>query len=134
MSVNCFVDSNVWLYAFMDERSPKRQQALTVIAQPGVTLGTQVVNEVCNNLLRKAGYTEQEIRQTVENFRQRYPIHTVTVDEVCRASALRESSSLSYWDSLMVASAKAADCRIIYSEDMHNGLNINGLRLINPFV
>lgn len=134
MSDNCFVDSNVWLYAFMDERSPNHQQALTVIAQPGVMLSTQVVNEVCNNLLRKGGYTEQEIRQTVENFRQRYPIHSVTLDEVCQASALRESFSLSYWDSLVVASAIAADCRIIYSEDMHNGLNINGLQLINPFV
>ncbi|MBS4050390.1 PIN domain-containing protein [Methylomonas rivi] len=133
MSVNCFVDSNVWLYAFMDESSPKHQQALTVIAQPGVMLSTQVVNEVCNNLLRKAGYTEQEIRQTVENFRQRYPIHTVTVDEVCQASALRESFSLSYWDSLVVASAIMADCRIIYSEDMHNGLAISGLQIINPF-
>ncbi|OHX34812.1 hypothetical protein BJL95_12065 [Methylomonas sp. LWB] len=134
MSVSSFVDSNVWLYAFMDESSPKHQQALTVIAQPGVTLSTQVVNEVCNNLLRKAGYTEQEIRQTVENFRQRYPIHAVTLDDVRRASELRESFSLSYWDSLVVASAIAADCRIIYSEDMHHGLNINGLQLLNPFV
>lgn len=134
MSVNCFVDSNIWLYAFMDESSPKHQQALTVIAQPGLILSTQIVNEVCNNLLRKAGYSEQELRQTVENFRQRYPIHAVTLDEICRASALRESFSLSYWDSLVVASAIAADCRIIYSEDMHHGLNINGLQLINPFV
>ena len=118
----------------MDESSPKHKQALTVIEQCGVILSTQVVNEVCNNLLRKAGYTEQEIRQTVENFRQRYPIHTVTLDEVRQASALRESFSLSYWDSVVVASAIAADCRIIYSEDMHHGLNINGLQLINPFV
>ena len=118
----------------MDESSPKHQQALTVISQSGVMLSTQVVNEVCNNLLRKAGYTEQEIRQTVENFQQRYPIHSVTLNEACQASELRESFSLSYWDSLVVASAIAADCRIIYSEDMHNGLNINGLQLINPFV
>ncbi|NOV31614.1 PIN domain-containing protein [Methylomonas sp. ZR1] len=134
MSVNCFVDSNVWLYAFMDESSPKHQQALKVIAQPGVMLSTQVVNEICNNLLRKAGYTEQEIRQTVDNFRQRYPIHTVTLDDVRRASELRESFSLSYWDSLVVASAIVTDCRSIYSEDMLSGLNINGLQLINPFI
>ncbi|WP_415879617.1 PIN domain-containing protein [Methylomonas sp. TEB] len=95
----------------MDESSPKHQQALTVIAQPGVMLSTQVVNEVCNNLQRKAGYTEQEIRLTVDNFRQRYPIHTVTLDDVRRASELRESFSLSYWDSLLIASAMAADSR-----------------------
>lgn len=117
----------------MDETSPKHRQALTVITQPRVILSTQVVNEVCNNLLRKAAYTEQEIRQTVENFRQRYLIHSVTLEDVHKSSALRESFSLSYWDSLILASAIAADCRIIYSEDMHNGLQIDKLQIINPF-
>jgi len=35
---------------------------------------------------------------------------------------------------LVVASAIVTDCRSIYSEDMHSGLNINGLQLINPFI
>jgi predicted nucleic acid-binding protein len=42
--------------------------------------------------------------------------------------------SLSFWDSLIVASALAANAEILYSEDMQNGLLIeNKLRIINPF-
>lgn len=78
MSDNCFVDSNIWLYAFMDSSSAKRNQALQLIGGEGIILSTQVINEVCANLLRKAGYTEPEIQQTIDNFQARYPILNVT--------------------------------------------------------
>ncbi len=51
-----------------------------------------------------------------------------------KASELRMKYSLSFWDSLIVASALAANAEILYSEDMQNGLLIeNKLRIINPF-
>jgi predicted nucleic acid-binding protein len=76
-----------------------------------------VVNEVCSNLLRKAGYAEPEIRQPIDNFQARYPILNVTADIVRHASALGQSYHLSYWDSVVVATALAANCTILYSED-----------------
>lgn len=133
MSDKCFVDSNVWLYAFMDENSSKRDKALNVIESAGTVLSTQIINEVCCNLLRKAGYTELEIQQTVANFRARYPILNVTTDIIYRASQLRISHSFSYWDSVIIATAMEANCGIVYSEDMHNGLQIGNLKIVNPF-
>ena len=62
MSDKYFVDSNIWLYAFMDSSSVKRNQAIQIIDAAGIMLSTQVVNEVCSNLLRKASYTEPEIQ------------------------------------------------------------------------
>jgi predicted nucleic acid-binding protein len=42
---------------------------------------------------------------------------------------------LSYWDSLIVATALEADATLLYSEDMHHDLWINArLRIVNPFV
>jgi predicted nucleic acid-binding protein len=50
------------------------------------------------------------------------------------ASNLRTQYSFSFWDSLIVASALAAEANILYSEDMQDGLIIsNQLTLINPF-
>ena len=50
------------------------------------------------------------------------------------ASELREAYSLSYWDSLIVATALEAGAAILYSEDMQDGLWINAqLQIINPF-
>jgi predicted nucleic acid-binding protein len=41
---------------------------------------------------------------------------------------------LSFWDSLIVASALAADCHFLASEDMQDNLKIKGqLMIINPF-
>jgi predicted nucleic acid-binding protein len=54
MSAKCFVDSNIWLYAFMDSNSEKRIAALHLIESTDAVLSTQVINEVCCNLLRKA--------------------------------------------------------------------------------
>ena len=126
------MDSNIWLYAFMDSNSDKRSHALQLIESPDIVLSTQVINEVCCNLLRKASYTEAEIQQTIRNFQARYPILYVTADIIRYASILRESHSFSYWDSLIIATAINADCSVVYSEDMQNGLHIDNLTIINP--
>lgn len=86
MSAKCFVDSNIWLYAFMDSNSDKRTNALQLIENPNIVLSTQVINEVCCNLLRKTSYSESEIQQTIRNFQACYPILNVTGDIIHRAS------------------------------------------------
>ena len=133
MSGDFFIDSNVWLYAFMDESSPKHAPAKALIEQDRVVLSTQVVNEVCNNLIRKAGYTEPEIQQTIQNWAAVYQILDVTLPMIRQASVLRIAYRLSYWDSLILATAQDAGCSVVYSEDMQDGLRIGALTLRNPF-
>lgn len=133
MSVREFVDSNVWLYAFMED-SEKSNVALQIIQRPEIVLSTQIVNEVCNNLLRKARYSEGEIQTTIANFKKRYLITTLTTETVLAGSKLRELHCFSYWDSLVIASAIEANCEVLYSEDMQHGFKISGLTIINPFL
>ncbi len=133
MSGDFFIDSNIWLYAFMDESSPKHATATALIQQDRVVLSTQVVNEVCNNLIRKADYTEPEIQQTIQNRVAVYPILDMTLPIIRQASVLRVAYRLSYWDSLILATAQDADCSVVYSEDMQDGLRIGALTLRNPF-
>lgn len=134
MSDKCFVDSNIWLYAFMDSTSTKRHKALQLIDNSEIILSTQVINEVCSNLLRKANYTELEVQQTLKNFQVRYSILNVTCDIIQQASVLRAACCMSYWDSLIIATAVDARCAIVYSEDMQNGQRIGDLTIQNPFV
>ncbi len=133
MSAEYFIDSNIWLYAFMDETEPRHAPANALITQSGVTLSTQVINEVCSNLIRKAGYDEQEIQQTLRNLETGYPVLDVSLTIIRQASHLRETFRLSYWDSLIIATADDAGCSIVYSEDMQHGLKIGGLSILNPF-
>ena len=50
-----------------------------------------------------------------------------------QASVLRIAYRLSYWDSLILATAQDAGCSVVYSEDMQDGLRIGALTLCNPF-
>lgn len=133
MNVKAFVDSNIWLYAFMDTTEPKHKPATVLLSQPDITLSTQVVNEVCHNLIRKAGYTEDEIRTTIYNLQANYLILDVPLSVVQQASVLRETYRFSYWDSLIIATAQSASCTTVYSEDMQHGLRVGELTIINPF-
>lgn len=132
----CFVDSNVWLYAVIEspESATKSATARTLVSERRL-VSTQVVNEVCLNLLRKAQRTEEEIRRVVPAFHAQHRVVPINESTMLIASELREAYSLSYWDSLIVATALEAGATILYSEDMQHDLWIHArLRIVNPFV
>lgn len=57
---------------------------------------------------------------------------TISIHDLGLASA--ERHKLSVYDGMIVAAALPADCDILYSEDMHAGLLIDGrLTIVNPF-
>lgn len=50
----CFVDTNIWLYAFIKTQDPEK----TVIAQSvleisEIVISTQIINEMCVNLIKR---------------------------------------------------------------------------------
>jgi len=49
------------------------------------------------------------------------------------ALALRHRYRLNWFDSLIVAAALAAECDVLYSEDLQHGQKFGGLRVENPF-
>ena len=75
-----FVDTNIWLYAFMvGQDAVKSAKAQTVIKQHAnnIIVSTQVINEVCVNLLKKAKLPEGDIKPIIESYFK--PSHTDTV-------------------------------------------------------
>ncbi len=132
----CFVDSNLWLYAVIEsgEAATKSATARMLVIERRI-VSTQVINEVCVNLLRRAQRTEEEIRRVVQAFHAQHRVVPIIESTMLAASELREAYSLSYWDSLIVATALEAGATILYSEDMQHDLWIHTrLRIVNPFV
>ncbi len=43
------------------------------------------------------------------------------------------TGQLSYWDALILASAREAGCEIFISEDLQDGARLFGLEIVNPF-
>ena len=56
------------------------------------------------------------------------------LDHILPAIDLTRLHSISFWDALIVQAAKAANCSILYTEDLQPGSVFEGLRIINPFV
>jgi predicted nucleic acid-binding protein len=130
-----FVDTNVWLYALIVNDDAQKHQIAAEIVQGGnVVVSTQVINETCVNLLRKADLSETQLYDLIVAFYAKYEVIATEARVLLRASRLRAQYSLSFWDSLIVASAIESGCNRLYTEDMQDGLIVEGqLTIVNPF-
>lgn len=135
-SVKCFIDTNIWLYAFLETQNAQKSQVanLLVKTEREITISSQVINEVCINLLRKATFTEEQLQELIKAFYTKYMVAEVTQNVLLKGSELRQTYQFSFWDSLIVASALFSEAKLLYSEDMQDGLVVeNQLRIVNPF-
>jgi predicted nucleic acid-binding protein len=135
-AVLCFIDTNIWFYSFVEQDDPvKSQKARALIRALKPAVSTQVINEVCANLLRKAHSSEDEIAEIVDSFYADYVVVPIAQPVLLSASKLRKRYSFAYWGSLIIASALGAGCGTLYSEDMQHGLIVNRrLKILNPFI
>lgn len=134
---SCFVDTNVWLYALVDSNDSRKSHIardLLLTQSYTIVTSTQVINEICVNLIRKAGVREEVVRELTASFFRRYEVLLTTEALLLEASRLRERHSFSYWDSLIVAAALESKAATLFSEDMQDGLVVDGaLTISNPF-
>ena len=51
-----------------------------------------------------------------------------------RSWKLQDRYQLSFWDALIVGAAKSIACRYLLTEDLQASEELDGLRVINPFL
>ncbi|MBP0015209.1 MAG: PIN domain-containing protein [Roseofilum sp. SBFL] len=135
------IDTNIWLYRLFDdqridarERQRKLKIATSITDQSSLTISTQVINEISANLIKKANFDETQIKAVIQSLYNRCQVVEFSLNILQSASDLRINYNLSFWDSLIVASALAGGADFLYSEDMQDGLIVSGqLNIINPF-
>ena len=98
-------------------------------------INSQVVRELCRNLLKKSALTEVALQRLVRDWYPSCELHPSNEAQHLLASRLRETASFSFWDSLIVAAALDAGCSTLYSEDMQHGQVVDGrLTIVNPLL
>jgi predicted nucleic acid-binding protein len=128
-----FIDTNILLYVVADD-STKAARAEQVVRQGG-SIRVQVLNEAASVARRKMGLTWAETRAFLSLIRTLLPVRALTTETHDIGLALAERYNLSIYDALIAASALEADCDRLWSEDMQDGLRIDGrLRIVNPFL
>jgi len=128
---SAFFDSNVLVY-LTDDASGKSGRTEDLLADGGV-ISVQVMNEFANVARRKVQLSWPETRDFLNTFRVTLEIVPMTLETHERGLDLAERYSLSVYDGMIVAAALLAGCTTLYSEDMHDGLIIEGLTIRNPY-
>jgi len=130
-----FLDSNIWIYALNQSQDIRKHQIANHLAtQTGLYLSTQVINEVCVNLIKKGNFSENQIQNLIQGFYQIHHIIELDLNILLTASTLRTKYLFPFWDSLIIASALSVNVNELYSEDMQHGFTVEGLQIINPFL
>ena len=132
-----FFDTNVLVYTDDRANPAKQQQALDMLhrhkqAKSGV-LSLQILQEYFVAVTRKHGVAPADARRKVELFAE-FDVVEPVLNDVLAACDLHRLRRLSYWDALVVHTAKQAGCREVLSEDMQHGQVIDGVRIVNPFL
>ena len=63
----------------------------------------------------------------------RFSVQEITLSILTSALEIKAAHGFSYWDSAVVAAARALGCRTLYSEDLSHGREVEGITIINPF-
>lgn len=137
MSGKAFLDTNSLLYCFDNADSRKQELARNLVNSlldvDSARISTQTLQEYYNVLTKKLKCDKKEALKNVERYSEIFPVHTNTVNDILSAVSISVKDKLSFYDSLIIAAAKAEGCGTIYSEDLNDGQKVNGVKIVNPF-
>jgi predicted nucleic acid-binding protein len=126
-----FFDTNVVLYLLDD--GPKAETAERLLGRGGI-ISVQVLNEALVNCRRKAGMSWDETAEFLDAVQRLCTVTGLTVETHTLGRALAERYRLSVYDAMIVAAALLAGASVLWTEDMQDGLVVEGmLTLRNPF-
>lgn len=140
MSGKFFLDTNIFVYSFDGSAPKKAQRAAQLIRQAIQTrsgiVSYQVVQEFFSVALRR--FTEPMTFIDAEQYLSTTfrPLLAAHSSHALYGEALRIGAKfkLSWYDSLIVASAIEGQCDVLYSEDLQHGQQFGKLRIANPFL
>jgi predicted nucleic acid-binding protein len=139
MSDKCFVDTNILVYAHDRSAGEKHHRARKLLEElwnsgKGV-LSTQVLQELCINLRRKAAHPlpVDEVRLLIREY-STWEVVTNTPESVLKALDVEMRYMTSFWDALILQAAEEAGAAILYSEDLAAGQRYGAIQVVNPLV
>src|SRR5271156_765416 len=136
MPARSFFDTNVLVYADDKAAPAKQRRAVDLVAEhrragTGV-VSLQVLQEYFVTVTRKLNVDARIARRKVELLAV-FDVAAPDVSDILAAIDLHRLHSFSFWDALILRSAKQAGCRIVLSEDMQESRELDGRLIVNPF-
>lgn len=132
-----FIDTNVLIYAVstQPEDQPKAARAEVLLKSRDLALSVQVLQEFYVQATRptRAGALLHDEAVRFAMSLRRFHVQELNLAVFADALRFRELFQLSYWDCAILAAARTCGCSVVLSEDMSDGQDYEGVRVVNPF-
>jgi predicted nucleic acid-binding protein len=132
-----FLDTNILLYSISrdPQEAAKRDVAVGLLDRDNNALSVQVLQEFYVQATRatRTDALPHDLATGLIRTWLRFPVQDITLLVMSHALDIKNQHGLSYWDSAIVAAARAIGCDTLLTEDMTDGMTIDGLRIENPF-
>ena len=135
-----FLDTNIIIYSF-DKSSRKKKNISVELIDNALSTGQgvishQVIQEFVSVAISKFKKNFNAEKLTIFFEEVMFPLWKAYPDREMYISALQiqDKYQLSWWDSLIVASALITGCNKLYTEDLQHGLQCHTLKIINPYL
>ena len=136
MNAECFIDTNVLLYAATADAAERKKQdaAYDLIAADNFGISTQVLQEFFHNAtkkVRKKMRPDKALDWLGEILHR--PCVIVDVPLFRHATEISVRYKITYWDGAILAATHALGAKVLYSEDLNHGQTYGTVRVENPF-
>jgi predicted nucleic acid-binding protein len=131
------IDTNILIYAITDEEADDRHQlscdTLLRIAPSFPILPLPVVGEFLNVCRRRQRPSFTAALERADLMIRNYNCVAAISSDYLRAGTTSHRYRIQYFDALIIMVARRAGATLLLSEDMQDGLDVEGLRVVNPF-
>jgi predicted nucleic acid-binding protein len=137
MSARSFFDTNVLVSTDDRSQPAKQKRAFELVAEhrragTGV-VSLQVLEEYFVTVTRQLRVDARIARRKVELLAE-FDVAALDVADILAAVDLHRLHGFSLWDALILRAAKQTGCSVLLSEDLRAGREVDGVRIVNPFV
>lgn len=137
MSPPHFLGTNILLYSISRDpaEAAKRERAVQLLDDDNGALSVQVLQEFYVQATRatRPDPLPHAIAVGLIATWTRFKVQAITLPILTAALEIRAKHGFSYWDSAIIAAARALGCRDLYTEDMSHGREIEGVSIVDPF-
>lgn len=137
MSVECFLDTNVLVYAVSsaEHEADKSRRALELVRTSDFGLSAQVLQEFYVTVTRKIKKPlAPELAVALMDQYRVFPVVATDYPLIVAAVELSLRYGVSYWDGAILAAAEVLEAPVLYTEDLNHGQRYGPVRAVNPFL
>ncbi len=131
------LDTNILIYSLDRQAKEKHQQSIEIIQKAlslDCLLTLQSLSEFYSATTRKKLLPTKIAGEQIQDWLALFPVATAKPNTLTKAINMCHAHCLSFWDAMLLATARDAGVTLVLSEDFNHSQTIDGIKIINPFM